>query len=162
MTSSAWLFGAHAGEQRMVKRVMEIKRWGQESCETKSWLFRSPGLALSAFQPWPSLLEWKHAITVFMMLCSTNCVASEKLWWGVTLGCLQHHMNTWLDAARDGNGILHLYSLQHIFFSFFSVLCAMVWVCELKVTPDEAFLLQNFLLVPEQHKKCKLRTYFHI
>ena len=38
----------------------------------------------------------------------------------------------------------------------------MVWVCELKVTPDEAFLLQNFLLVPEQHKKCKLRTYFHI
>ena len=38
----------------------------------------------------------------------------------------------------------------------------MVMFCGLKVALDEAFILQGFLLVPKQHKKFKLRTYFHI
>ena len=38
----------------------------------------------------------------------------------------------------------------------------MVMFCGLKVALDEAFILQSFLLVPKQHKKFKLRTYFHM
>ncbi|KAI4535946.1 hypothetical protein MG293_014273 [Ovis ammon polii] len=51
---------------------------------------------------------------------------------------------------------------KHVLQTQPSVLCAMVMLFELKVALDEAFILQSFLLVPKQHQKFKLRTYFHI
>lgn len=80
---------------------------------------------------------------------------------GVTLGCPHHHVSTWLEAGVMVMGP-SLFVLLSIDFFFFSVLCAMVMLFELKVALDEAFILQSVLLVPKQHQKFKLRTYFHI